>query len=58
MIYSRVLHLLCSNRITLEEVLKYELSPIPLSLFKDDGEMRSTPSRPVLKSSLQIEVST
>ena len=58
MIYARVMCLLSSNRITLEEVLKYELSPIPLSLFKDDGEMRPSPSKSVLKSTLQVEVST
>ena len=44
LIYSRVMCLLSIGRITLENVLKYELSPIPLSLFENTGEMRASKS--------------
>ena len=39
-IYSRVMCLLSIGRIELEEILKYELSPVPLSLFDSNGETR------------------
>ena len=41
----------------LEEVLKYELSPVPLSLFDSNGEMRHSTSKAKLKNRLQIETS-
>ena len=33
------------GRIKLEDVLKYELSPIALSLFDKNGEMRDSKSK-------------
>ena len=39
-IYARVMALISTGRIKLE-VLKHELSPIPVSLFEDSGEMRA-----------------
>ena len=48
-IYSRVMCLLSIGRIELEEVLKYELSPDPLSLFDSNGEMRHSTSKTDLK---------
>ena len=41
----------------LEEVLKYELSPVPLSLFDSNGEMRHSTSKAKLKNRLQLETS-
>ena len=41
----------------LEEVLKYELSPAPLSLFDSNGEMRHSTSKAKLKNRLQIKTS-
>ena len=41
--------LLSIGRITLEDVLKYELSPIPLSLYENTGEMRASQNEVDLK---------
>ena len=49
--------LLSIERIELEEVLKYELSPVPLSLFGSNGEMKHSTSKADLKNRLQIETS-
>ena len=48
-IYSRVMCLLSIGRIELEEVLKYELSPVPSSLFDSNGEMMHSTSKTDLK---------
>ena len=49
--------LLSIGRIELEEVLKYELAPVPLSLFDSNREMRHSTSKADLKNRLQIEIS-
>ena len=41
----------------LEDVLKFELSPIPLSLFDKNGEMRDSKSKSALKKALHVETS-
>ena len=56
-IYSQVMCLLSIGMIELEEVLKYELSPVPLSFFDSNGEMRHSTSKAKLKNRLQIETS-
>ena len=38
-IYARIMCLLGTNRIKLDEVLKYNLTPIPDSLFKEDSDI-------------------
>ena len=48
-IYSRVMCLLRIERIELEEVLKYELAPVPLSLLESNREMRHSTSKADLK---------
>ena len=56
-IYSRVIALLASDRdIDVNNVLSYELAPIPTSMFTKDG-MLICKSKSSLKRSLQIEVS-
>ena len=42
LIYSHVMWLPSIGRINFEDVLKYELSPLPLSLFDSFGEMRAS----------------
>ena len=44
--------LLSIVRITLEDVLKYELSPILLSVFENTGEIRASKSKADLKKAL------
>ena len=56
-IYARVMCILSTNRIKLDEVLKYELSPRPNSLFKENGNMRLAKSKSTLKNNLQVEMS-
>ena len=58
MIYSRVMCLLSMGRIELEEVLKYELSPIPMALFDGNGLMRDSKGKSALKNALQVEICT
>ena len=58
LIYTRVIGLQASRDISMKEVLKYELSPVPPSLFQDNGDMRITKSKSVLKQKLQVEHSS
>ena len=53
-IYSRVMCLLSIGRVDLEEVLRFELSPIPLSLFQKNGEMRPPTAKSDLKEALKV----
>ena len=57
LIYSRVLALQKVRDIDLESVLKYELAPVPTSMFDINGDMRITKSKSTLKKKLQVEVS-
>lgn len=50
-----MMYLLSIGRITLEDVLKYESSPILLPLFKNTGEMRASKRKSDLKKALQVE---
>ena len=49
--------LLSIRIITLEDVLKYELSAVLLSLFENTGDMRASKSKSDLKKALQVETS-
>ena len=49
--------LLSIGIIALEDVLKYELSPILLPLFENTGDMRASKSKLKLKKALQVETS-
>ena len=57
MLYSRVMCLLSVNQISLDDLFKYELSPIPLSMFKVTGEGRFPSNKSSLKNKLKVEVS-
>ena len=49
-IYSRAMCLLRIGRIELEEVLNYELSPLPSYLFDSNGKIRHSTSKADLKT--------
>ena len=55
LIYSRVIGLQNARNISMKDVLEYELSPVPTSLYEDNGEMRIMKSKSTLKRKLQIE---
>ena len=52
LIYSRVMCLLSIQRISLEDVLKYEVPPIMLPLFENIGETRALKSKSDLTSQI------
>ena len=54
LIYSRILCLQTVRNVDLPDVFKYELAPVPTSLFEDNGDMRITKSKSTLKRQLQI----
>ena len=56
LIYSRIMCLQQVHDINIRDVLKHELSPVPPSLFEDNGEMRITKSKATLKKRLEVEV--
>jgi len=59
LIYSRIIGLQASGRdMKLDEVLKYELAPMPTSMFTNTGEMRLATSKSTLKNKLKVEVMT
>ena len=57
LIYSRVIGLHTSRNMSMKEVLKFELSPIPTSLYEDSGDMRLAKAKSVFKKKLQIDQS-
>ena len=57
LIYSRVLGLQTVRDINLQDVMKYELAPIPTSIFEENGDMHITKTKSVLKKKLQVEIS-
>jgi hypothetical protein len=58
-VFARAVGIMASTRETfsLGNLFEYELSPIPASLFDDDGHMRQT-NKSVLKNKLKVECST
>ena len=56
LIYTRVICLQQYRDIDITDVLSYELSPVPASLFDESGAMRAQ-SKAVLKTKLQVEQS-
>ena len=56
-IFARVIGLLAVGHLTLEPILKHELSALPTSLFKDDGDMRIDKGKSKLMNKLKVEVS-
>ena len=55
LIYSRVIGLQGSRDISMKDILQYELSPMPTSLFHDDVTMRIPSNKSSLKKALQVE---
>ncbi len=56
LIFSRVLCLQKVRDIDMNDVLGYELSGVPPSMFEGTGEMRITKSKSTLKTNLQMEL--
>ena len=56
-ICSCVICLLNAKQIDLKDIFKYELSPVPLSLFDENGNSRLAKQKPGLKNTLKEEVS-
>ena len=57
LIYPHIIGLKSSGRdMKLNKVLKYELAPIPISMFTNNGEMRVATSKSTLNSKLNVEV--
>ena len=57
LIYSRIIALQISRNVSMSDVLKFELAPIPTSTFLDSEDMRSSGSKSVLKNKLSISLS-
>ena len=57
LIYSRVLGLQGSRDISFSDILHYELSPVPTSMFHENGEIRICKAKSVLKNKIQVECS-
>ncbi len=55
LIYSRLMGIITTRDIDLKSVFHHELAPIPTSMFEDNGDMRITKSKSVLKNKLQVE---
>ena len=56
-IYSRVMCLLNVKQIDLKDLFKYELSPVQLSLFDENGDSRLAKQKDDLENTLKEEVS-
>lgn len=54
LIYSRVVGLQSSRSLGMDEVLKFELSPVPSSMFEENGDMRIAKNKSVMKRLLQV----
>ena len=52
------MYLLSAGHIQMEDLFKYELAPVPTTLFINTGEGRYPTSKAVLKNALKVEVST
>ena len=57
MLYSRATCLLSTNQISLDDLFKYELSPIPLSMFRATGEGRFPSNKSSLRNKLKVKIS-
>ena len=58
LIFFRVMCLMNSRNIDVEHLFSYELAPIPTSMFTDNGDMRISKTKSVLKRKLQVEQSS
>ena len=59
LIYSRITAMQLTNKVmTVGNIFKYELPPIPTALFNDEGKMIAAKSKSDLKSLLGTKVSS
>ena len=42
----------------MKEILKFELTPMPLSLFKLDGNPRIIATKSIMKSDLEVQIAS
>lgn len=56
-IYARIICLMSTTDIKIEDVLKYELAPVPTSLFDENGDIRACTRKSEFKNALQVDVS-
>jgi hypothetical protein len=56
LIYSRVMGLIHTRQVDLENIFEHELAPVPTSMFKENGDIRSG-VKAGLKGKLQVEQS-
>lgn len=54
---SKVLYLVGNQQVEFSTLFKYELPPVPTSMFQDLGDTRNSKTKLVLKNKLKIEVS-
>ena len=54
-IFARVMCLLSAGQINLEDIFKYELAPVPTSLFDETGDGRYAKQKADLKNKLKFE---
>ena len=53
LIYGRVMGLMNTRVMNLEDIFHHELAPVPTSMFDDNGDMRVVTTKAVLKNKLQ-----
>ena len=59
LIYTKVIDIQASSgEIIRQQLLSYELSPVPTAMFSESGEMKVAKAKSVLKKVLQKEVSS
>ena len=56
-IYTRIICLMSTSSIKIEDVLEYEMSPVSTSLFDENGDMQLNKLKSELKNTLKTEVS-
>ena len=54
--YTRIICLMCTSCMKMEDVPKYKLSSVPTSLFNKNGDMRLNKQKSELKNVLKNEV--
>ncbi len=57
-IYSRIIGLQASGReVEIDDVLKYELAPVPVAMFDISVDTRVAKTKSTLKQDVQVEIS-
>ena len=58
LIYSRTIGLIPPRKYDQKDLFSYDLSSVPTTMFDDNGDMKITKSKSVLKQKLQVSHST